>query len=193
LSGTSSHAIAPSLPLRVSALFRDRLAADLEAFAPTHVVSLLDPDIRPVLRPGFPPHVALHQQLFHDREDDAPDTFTPDRAAAVIGFIDDCIAAHRAGDSMRLLIHCHMGASRSTATAYCALAQWHGAGEEVAAFGALLAITNKPWPNLKLVRLYDAALGRDGALVAPLEAYRRKHPRRIAAYSRLNARRGLAV
>jgi len=72
-----------------------------------------------------------------------------------------------------------------------ALAIAAGPGREAAAFERLLALTNKPWPNPLVVRLAGEALGRADALMAPLADYRTRHHRRLHAYRRLNARRGL--
>jgi predicted protein tyrosine phosphatase len=83
-----------------------------------------------------------------------------------------------------------MGVSRSTATAYTALAIAAGPGHEAAAFDRLLAVTNKPWPNGRVIALADAALARGGAMTAALEAYRAANQRRLHAYRRLNRRRG---
>ena len=57
-----------------------------------------------------------------------------------------------------MLVHCHMGASRSTATALIALAVLHGPGNEARAFADLLTITNKPWPNYNIVAMADDLL-----------------------------------
>ncbi len=62
---------------------------------------------------------------------------------------------------------------------------------EGAAMDELLRITNKPWPNRRLVVLADELMARRGAMVAALDHYRDAHPTRIDAYRRLNDRRGL--
>jgi predicted protein tyrosine phosphatase len=86
---------------------------------------------------------------------------------------------------VRLLIHCQGGVCRSTAAAYLALALRHGPGQEAAAFGELLLATRKPWPNRRMTELADRILARDGRLLAPLDAYRARYPRRLEAYIRL--------
>ncbi len=93
--------------------------------------------------------------------------------------------------SSRILVHCHAGVSRSTAFAYGLIAHQLGAGREDEAFRALLTITRKPWPNRRIIEILDASLGREGRLLAPLDAMRARHPRRIDAWHRFNERRGL--
>jgi predicted protein tyrosine phosphatase len=90
-----------------------------------------------------------------------------------------------------VLFHCHAGVSRSPAACLIALALHEGVGGETRAFEALLRITRKPWPNLRMVRVADHLLGLDGRLVAPVEAYQKAFPERLGAYRRLNRRRGL--
>jgi hypothetical protein len=86
----------------------------------------------------------------------------------------------------RLFIHCHAGASRSTATAYLTLVRQRGVSAAEDAFAELLRLTNKPWPNRTIVQLADDALGARGRLLAPLDAYRGAHPLRLEAYIRLH-------
>lgn len=65
-----------------------------------------------------------------------------------------------------LLVHCHMGISRSTAAAALLLAQ---AAPQLPAddlFNHLLAMRAQTWPNLRIIELGDEILGRNGTLVA---------------------------
>lgn len=175
------------LPIRVSALHDGRLARDLAAYRPTHVVSLLDPSLATDRIPSFGEDIRVFQRAFFDVEDSSAEGPITRVVEDLLAFLSDWSQ----GDDQRLLSHCHMGASRSTAAAYLAAAPRHGAGAEAEAFDAFLGLTNKPWPNLKIVVLADDVLTRKGALVAPLEAYRRSYPKRIDAYHRLNRKRGL--
>ena len=80
---------------------------------------------------------------------------------------------HAAGHAARhLLIHCHAGISRSTAAAAVLMAQFN-AGRETEAFLALLDMRPHAWPNTRMVDMADRILGRDGALLDGLDAYRR--------------------
>lgn len=176
------------LPIRVSALHDGRLARDLAAYRPTHVISLFDPSLASEKVPSFDENIRVFQRAFFDVEDSSAEGPITQVVEDLVAFLSDW---SQDGDDQRLLSHCHMGASRSTAAAYLAAALRHGPGAEAEAFDAFLGIANKPWPNLKIVTLADEILTRNGALVAPLEVYRRTYPKRIDAYHRLNQKRGL--
>lgn len=172
--------------VRISCL--PRVAAVALEWGPSHVLSLIDPDLPASARPRFAAPIAHDVFTFFDQEN-------PDGRPAFLALcetvVDRLQAVCAAEGPARLLIHCHAGASRSTAAGYIALSLLAGPGREVAAFDRLLAMTVKPWPNRLLVEVADRRLGRDGALLAPLDAYRGRYPRRIDAYHRLNPRRGL--
>lgn len=174
-------------PVLVTSLFGGRLARDIDGFAPTHIVSLVDPDLEDHRRPVFPAHAAVFQCNFYDHDKPGAETADAATMAALVAFLRDWAAT----PETRLLVHCHMGVSRSTASAYTALAVVAGPGREREAFDRLLTFTSKPWPNKLVVELADVALGCNGALVAPLLDYRRANRRLIGAYARLNRRRGL--
>ena len=59
--------------IRVSAMFDGRLGRDLADFAPTHVVSLLDPTLAPERRPVFAEGPRVFQRSFFDVEDETDD------------------------------------------------------------------------------------------------------------------------
>jgi predicted protein tyrosine phosphatase len=190
-SGSTALPWIPAQALRVSALFAGRVQADIIDFRPTHIVSLLDPAADQARIPSFGDARALQR---HFNDGDMPTEFplTPKLMLEIIEFLHDWSDQLKAGETPRLLIHCHMGASRSTAVALMALAIVRGDSEEEEAFADLLRITNKPWPNINVVRLGDEILERGGRLVAELNRYRTANPNRLAAYRRLNNRRGLA-
>src|SRR5690349_2684078 len=71
----------------------------------------------------------------------------------------------------KILISCDHGASRSPALAYVLLADQLGAGREAEAFAAVLDIRSVAVPNGLVVRLGDAFLKRNGALLAPLKDF----------------------
>ena len=103
----------------------------------------------------------------------------------------DIIAEHVSLPAPRLLFHCHAGVSRSTAAAYGAIAMLVGKGRETEAFGELLKITHKPWPNRRVVEVFDDFLGLGGALLEPLDDMRARFPMRLEHYRRFNRRRGI--
>lgn len=150
------------------------------------VISLLDPDLPKSAHPRIE-HCRHQTFLFHDQErQDATGHFHEALRPAL-----ELVTEHLRGGEPRLLIHCHAGVSRSTALAYGAISMILGPGLENEAFEALLGITHKPWPNRRVVECIDGILGRDGALLAPLDAMRAQFPRRIDHYRRFNRRRGL--
>lgn len=65
-------------------------------------------------------------------------------------------------DIEHLLIHCHMGTSRSTAAAAIILAQ-HNPGGEAEALAHIRRIRRPSWPNSLMLHFADELLGRDGA------------------------------
>lgn len=151
------------------------------------VVSLLDPDLPHSAHPKIE-HCPHHVFLFHDQErQDATGHFERTLRPALALITD-----HLEGSDPRLLIHCHAGVSRSTALAYGAISILLGHGREAEAFEHLMKITRKPWPNRRVVECLDEMLGRNGALLAPLDAMRAAFPTRIDHYRRFNRRRGLA-
>ena len=161
------------------------IAADLPIFRPTHMIRLVDPALPEA---SLALAVAVDSTLLLRLDDishDGPSGPSRDHVAEILGFVEGMLA----GSGVRLYVHCHAGVSRSTATAYLALACRHGAGREGDAFDELLTVTEKPWPNRRIVAHADALLGSGGRLLAPLDAYRAAHPRRIEAYHRLHLRR----
>jgi predicted protein tyrosine phosphatase len=78
-----------------------------------------------------------------------------------------------------LLVHCHAGVSRSTASVILILAQ---ALPEIPAAEIarhLLRIRPQAWPNLRIIELGDAMSGRDGEIIAAVRAvYRAQLDRR---------------
>ncbi|MGE0283101.1 MAG: protein tyrosine phosphatase [Rhizobiaceae bacterium] len=178
--------------LRVSALYRGRVSADLETFRPTHIVSLLDPALDQAKIPSFGA-VTTMQRKFPDLDTPGAALLSSQMFGEIVEFVSGWAAARQRGEDARLLVHCHMGASRSTATALISLAVLRGHGNEGRAFDDLMRITNKPWPNYNLVALADDLLDRKGLLIAELLRYRERYPRRLDAYMRLNLRRGQAL
>jgi predicted protein tyrosine phosphatase len=139
----------------------------------THVLSILDP--------GWPDPEAFIEFAPHHREalrfNDViglrPEMVLPDESLIerLLGFGRDVEVA---GDLAHLLIHCHAGVSRSTAAATLLLAQENpgrSAADIVTEVGELRP---RAWPNLLMLELGEAALGRRGEFVPAVAAqYRR--------------------
>src|SRR6202041_4105585 len=79
-----------------------------------------------------------------------------------------------AGPDTHLLIHCHAGVSRSTASAALLLAQAPPARPAEAIFTEIGRIRPRAWPNLLLLEFAEVALRRTGEIVPAVAAqYRR--------------------
>lgn len=134
----------------------------------SHVLSILDP--------GWPVPPAFgsfgeHERLelrFHDIIEPADDEVVPEEAhvAELLAFGRDLDAEAGA----HLLVHCHAGISRSTASMALILAQARPDAPAADVFAEVLRIRAKAWPNLRMIEMGDALLGRGGALVAAVPA-----------------------
>jgi predicted protein tyrosine phosphatase len=138
----------------------------------THVLSILDPEHPdPVAFAAFAPHHRLALR-FNDiieveagrvapTRDDVERVLTLGRALA------DTQAAH-------LLIHCHAGVSRSTASAALILAQAEPQRSADDIFAAIVRMRPRAWPNLRILEFGDTLLRGNGELVAAVSVvYRR--------------------
>jgi predicted protein tyrosine phosphatase len=141
--------------------------AELEghsAVGVTHVLSLLDP--------GFPDPDAFgafgeHERLdlrFHDITEERPGMRVVSRedVATLLRFGRDLVREPKA----HLLVHCHMGISRSTASMALILAQARPDRPALEALAEVRRIRERIWPNLRVIELGDELLGRNGELIA---------------------------
>ena len=147
----------------------------------THVLSILDPEWPdPEAFLAYAPHHRTILQ-FHDVIEPAPNVTPPNigHVEAVLAFgrsLSQDAAERRKG---HLLIHCHMGVSRSTAAMAIVLAQIHPDREEDDLFERLLSIRPQAWPNSRMIGFADDLLGRGGRLTSALaRLYRRQLSRR---------------
>jgi predicted protein tyrosine phosphatase len=139
----------------------------------THVLTILDPDHPdPPVFAAYGPHRRLVWR-FHDTIRERPDLAHP--TAQTVRAILDFGAGARDMDIDHLLIHCHMGISRSTACAAILMAQ-HRPDRERDAFEHLWEIRPRSWPNSRMIALADAMLGRNGALFTAMQ----EHHARVA-------------
>jgi predicted protein tyrosine phosphatase len=162
-------------PFWISVCGIEELASHCEVGV-SHVLSILDPDWPvPEAFGAFGEHAKLELR-FHDVID-ARDAGTvapqPEHVTDILSF-GRRLSAPREQET-HLLVHCHAGVSRSTAAMTLILAQ---ALPEVSAnriFGEVLRIRPQAWPNLRILELGDAMLGRQGELVAAAASvYRRQ-------------------
>jgi len=132
----------------------------------SHVLSILDPQWPvPDAFGTFGEHARLELR-FHDIIEETPGMVLPRRehVEQVLAFGRDMLA--EPSGQANLLVHCHAGISRSTASMLLILAQAlpQVSAETLAA--EVLRIRDKAWPNLRIIEMGDAVLGRAGAVVA---------------------------
>ena len=158
--------------MRITICGIPELGAHCEAGV-THVLSILDPGWPdPVAFADFPPH-RREALRFDDVIAELPGVVAPSAVdvAALLAFGREAAEAGAAG---HVLIHCHAGVSRSTASAALLLAQADPARPAAAIFDEIGRLRPRAWPNLRLLELGEAALGRQGEIVpAVARQYRR--------------------
>ncbi len=147
--------------------------------AATHVLSILDPEY-PV--PEAFGQYGEHERLelrFHDIIDPTPGMILPqpEDVGAILSFGRSL--ASEPQPLSRLIVHCHAGISRSTASMALILAQAMPEQSAEAILGIVYGIRDKAWPNLRIIEIGDRMLGRDGSLVdAAYALYRLQIERR---------------
>ena len=135
----------------------------------THVLSIIDPDRE---EPEAFRRYGGHRRTtlrFHDVIEPGPGLVLPER-----GDVDAILAWGRAayGEEADLaverhmLVHCHMGISRSTAAMTMLLAQAHPDDSEALIAERIRTIRPIAWPNLRMIGFADEALDRAGRLTA---------------------------
>jgi predicted protein tyrosine phosphatase len=141
----------------------------------THRLSILDPDWPdPAEFDSYPAHASLTLR-FHDIIEQRPgmEPPLPEHVDAILAF------GREAGrDGGPMLIHCHMGVSRSTAAATALLLQANPEADEEAVLGRIAQIRPAAWPSSLMLGYADAALGRGGRLAAALPRF---YARQLAA------------
>lgn len=147
----------------------------------THAVSLVDPG-QPL--PETLDVVAAEQRMVvyaHDALDGAEDRKVPsyEDAVALCHFAD----ALNVRPHAHLLVHCHMGRSRSPAAAAIMLLRLGGLSPREA-LRRVRAVRDPIWPNATLLAHGDRLLGLGGTLIAACEEVYRdvmeKHPLWVA-------------
>jgi predicted protein tyrosine phosphatase len=145
----------------------------------THVLSILDPDFDdPPAFAAFAPHRRLALR-FNDIIEPEPGRLAPTKADVerLLAFGRELAEA----PDRHLLIHCHAGVSRSTASAALILAQaWPRPAHAV--FDAITRVRPRAWPNLRILEFGDALLGRDGEIVAAAAGVYRAYLQRDPAF-----------
>ncbi len=158
----------------------------------SHIVSLIDPEEptpAAIPRLGGRSHLMLR---LHDVIDAHAELRAPERSD-VERLLDHADTLRRDHPD-HLLVHCHMGRSRSTAAA--AVMLYHlQAGAPDAIFQHIAAVRDPIWPNSRILALADEMLGTGGALVQACRPIYRavadRHPDWIAPFAHSSRMRDL--
>lgn len=166
MDGQGVRTLETIAPFRISVCGIEELTGHCETGV-SHVLSILDPDWPvPEAFGAFGEHAKLELR-FHDViEEDRPAGTRPpseEDVAALLAFGRDLTA--EPPPEAHLLVHCHAGISRSTASMALVLAQGLPEARPDRIFGDILRIRPKAWPNLRILEMGDALLGKGGALV----------------------------
>jgi predicted protein tyrosine phosphatase len=153
------------LPFRITVCGLDELAGHREARV-SHVLSILDPEWPvPDVFGTFGAHEKLELR-FHDVIEKGPGTIVPEPAHIEQLLAFGRILGHEPATDAHLLVHCHAGISRSSASIALLIAQAMPGRSGDAIFADILRIRPQIWPNLRIIELGDRTLGRNGDLIA---------------------------
>jgi len=167
MSFTSQQASHPNMtqPCRQTICGIGELTTHREAGV-THMLSILDPgmpDPEPIAL--YPRHDRLVLR-FHDIIEPLPGFVAPERdhVEALLTFG----RASTATAEVHVLVHCHMGVSRSTAAMTALLLQRQPDMTEEAALAEVARLRPQAWPNSRMIAFADELLGRNGRLIEAL-------------------------
>lgn len=132
----------------------------------THVLSIIDPE-HPELE-AFGAYGQHHRTTlrFHDIIAETPGQImpAPEHVEAILNFGAGYLAREDRGAPSHVLVHCHMGVSRSTAAMLALMAQANPGETAESLFAKLVGIRPQAWPNSRMVGFADEQLGRNGEL-----------------------------
>lgn len=153
----------------------------------THVLSILDPDHPdPEAFEAYDPH---HRTIlrFHDiiKPIEGMILPEPEHVQAVLRFGDEVAEGKDERAEGHLLVHCHMGVSRSTAAMLTLMAQTQPEESEDHLFERLVEIRPQAWPNSRMVEFADDLLSRDGRLMDALRRHYGHQIQRMPRYVQL--------
>ena len=141
--------------------------------AVTHVLSLIDPTWPELTSFGTYGEHRRTTLRFHDVINPGPGLTMPtlEHVGQILEFGAGLAAEAEQKSDRHLLVHCHMGISRSTAAMLSLMAQVNPEETEDQLFERLRAIRPQAWPNSLMIGFADDILGRDGRLVAALRRH----------------------
>jgi predicted protein tyrosine phosphatase len=141
--------------------------------AVSHVLSVIDPE-RPDLTEfgGYGEHHRTTLR-FHDIIDPLPGRVMPAREhmEAILAFGENLKTSREDRRDGHLLVHCHMGVSRSTAAMLTLMADIEPEMPEDQLFARLRDIRPQAWPNSVMIAMADDMLGRSGRLTEQLRIH----------------------
>lgn len=143
----------------------------------SHVVSILDPTTpEPEAFAAFDEHHRF-QMWFHDTIKEAPGFEAPQEShiKSLLAFGQEVLATDK---PTHLLVHCHLGISRSTVSLMLLIAQARPQMPALEIADGILRMRPQAWPNLRMATFGDEMLGRKGEFRA---AVREVHRRRAEA------------
>ena len=130
-----------------------------------HVVTLIK-DISLVLRPAT---ITAENHLLLDMDDISD--HIEGYVAPAEEHVGDLLRFVRSWDRANpLVVHCYAGISRSTAGAFVTACALNPRRDELTIARALRAASHTATPNIRIVRFADRLLGRNGRMVAAVEA-----------------------
>jgi predicted protein tyrosine phosphatase len=143
-----------------------RLLPDVMARrAPSHLITLLSPEDLIPTPAGFAPERHLRLGV-HDIAEPCEGMIAPDAAMVerTLEFARDWSA------EAPMVVHCWAGLSRSTATAFAIACERNPDADELEIALRMRRASATAYPNRRIVALADEILGRDGRMVAAVEA-----------------------
>ena len=96
---------------------------------------------------------------------------TPEHVGEILSFGEGLRETATGRVKGHLLVHCHMGISRSTAAMMSLMAQADPTEDEGALFARLREIRPQAWPNSVMIGFADEQLGRRGRLTQALRRH----------------------
>ena len=141
-----------------------RLQETVELTGARHVVSLIGDEGRLARPSTIAPENHLWLRL-HDISDPLDGYIVPAEE-----HVTDLLKFVRGWDRRApLVVHCYMGISRSTATAFTAVCALNPHRDEATIAQALRRASVTATPNARIVSLADRLLGREGRMIAAIE------------------------
>jgi len=141
-----------------------RLKETIDDTGARHMVSLIGSEARVDRPAAIAPENHLWLQL-HDISTPLDGYIIPgeQHVAALLAFV------RKWDQQSPLVLHCYMGISRSTASAYASVCALNPHRDEVSIARALRRASPTATPNIRIVSLADRLLGRDGRMIAAIE------------------------